>query len=438
MLLTPSAEATLLLTTTLKHSDNAAVSPLTPVEWGDFSTWIEDQHRVPGDLLNCNLADSLQTWEHSKVTISRIQSLLNRGAALGFSIERWTRAGLWVITQEDENYPVLLKQRLGNRAPAVLFGCGDVSLLSKNGIAVVGARHADDSDLFFARRIGGRIAEIGESVISGGSAGIDQAAMFGALAVAGTALGILGESLLRATTSSQYREHILTGNLVLISTFNPESSFSIPKAMARNKYIYCLSHDAIVVSSTPEKGGTWQGATENLRRGWVPLKVKPTDSEKSGNAKLVSRGGAWFNDLNDPMFERTSQNELQTTQSPRWIDLTIETSNQLTKGNINDATQAPNQKVDRKDDKSSRINTQESTKSDEFPNDDPAEALFQTIRMQITKFCRIPRTREEIAEVLKITKATLDPWLKRLVENHDLKKEQRPARYVVRERDLLE
>jgi hypothetical protein len=62
-------------------------------------------------------------------------------------------------------------------------------------------------------------------------------------------------------------------NLVLVSPFNPEAGFDVGNAMARNKYIYCLSDAAIVVATSKGSGGTWSGATENLKRNWAPLWV---------------------------------------------------------------------------------------------------------------------------------------------------------------------
>ena len=59
--------------------------------------------------------------------------------------------------------------------------------------------------------------------------------------------------------------------------------------MGRNKYIYCLSDDSLVVRSDKDKGGTWSGAKENLNKGWVSLLVKP--SEVDGNTALLQMGG---------------------------------------------------------------------------------------------------------------------------------------------------
>lgn len=66
----------------------------------------------------------------------------------------------------------------------------------------------------------------------------------------------------------------MSGDLLLLSTVNPKSRFTVYSAMERNKYIYALSRYAIVISSDFNKGGTWTGATENLKNQWVPLFVR--------------------------------------------------------------------------------------------------------------------------------------------------------------------
>lgn len=296
------AEAVMLLTVSFGKSDAEATRPLTPTEWGAFASWLNGNALGPEDLLKRDLSELLGHWEHPKVTLERLQALLNRGAALGFALEKWERAGLWTVTRSDPDYPKLLKQRLGRTAPAILFGCGSRNLLNGDNVAVVGGRHADDADIVFAERVGQRAATCGRQVVSGGAAGVDRAAMLGALQAEGTAIGVLADNLLRFATSTIYRKHLMSGDLALISPFNPEARFRIGNAMARNKYIYCLAQDAIVVSSTPDGGGTWNGAVENLRHGWVPLAVKRTEAAGSGNPKLVELGGRWLADFDDPVL----------------------------------------------------------------------------------------------------------------------------------------
>jgi predicted Rossmann fold nucleotide-binding protein DprA/Smf involved in DNA uptake len=179
-------------------------------------------------------------------------------------------------------------------APPVLFGCGNRRLLDKGGIAVVGSRHASDAEAMFAEELGRRAASSGLSLVSGGARGIDQAAMNGALDNEGTGIGVLPDSLLKAATSPRYRQPLMRGDLMLLSPFNPEAGFFRGNAMGRNKYLYCLADAAIVVCSTPGKGGTWTGAAEALKHAWVPVWVKSDPAEGSGNIDLADRGARWL------------------------------------------------------------------------------------------------------------------------------------------------
>ena len=290
MLLTSQSQAVLLLNVSFGKADSSDSRPLSGKEWARFAVWLHDNGLEPSLLLRGDLDALLEGWEDRRVTRDRLHALLNRGAALGLSLERWERAGLWVLTRSDPDYPERLKRRLGRAAPAVLFGCGDRPLLERGGIAVVGSRNAGEDALEFAGRLGSEAAAQGYSLVSGGARGIDRHAMQGALEREGTALGVLADSLLRSAMAADYRQYILSGDLALISPFNPEAGFNVGNAMARNACVYCLADAAVVVRSEAGKGGTWNGAEENLKHGWVPLWVKPDDAPGSGNPELVRRG----------------------------------------------------------------------------------------------------------------------------------------------------
>ena len=174
----------------------------------------------------------------------------------------------------------------------MLFGCGNSRLLNQSGLAVVGSRNASKDDLDYASELGRSAANAGISIISGGARGIDEAAMLGALQVEGTAVGILADSLLRASSSNKYRAFLSENNLALVSPYQPEVSFNAGNAMGRNKYIYCMADTAVVVHSGMN-GGTWTGALENLKKEWVPLWVKPTTDSKAGNEGIVRQGASW-------------------------------------------------------------------------------------------------------------------------------------------------
>jgi len=288
-------QAVLLLTVWFTKLAKDEPKPLTPTEWGRFAAWLKSQEKSPEALLtSADPLDCLQGWLDPSVTPDRLRHLLGRSGALGLALERWQRAGLWVMTRSDADYPSRLKKRLKLEAPPVLFGCGNRQLLDQGGVAVVGSRAARAEDLNFTSRLGAEIAAQGFSVVSGGAPGVDETAMLGALEKDGTAIGVLAENLLRAALSAKYRQGLMSKNLVLVSPFNPEAPFNVGNAMARNKYIYCLADAGVVIATSKESGGTWAGAIEDLKNGWVPLWVKEHGDPDSGNAALVERGAQWL------------------------------------------------------------------------------------------------------------------------------------------------
>jgi uncharacterized protein (TIGR00725 family) len=288
-------QAVLLMTVWFPKAPKDEPKPLTPTEWGRFAAWLKSQEKSPEALMtSADPADCLDGWLDPSITPERIRHLLGRSGALGLALEKWQRAGLWVMTRSDPDYPSRLKKRLKLEAPPVLFGCGNRQLLDQGGIAVVGSRAAREEDLDFTSRLGAEIAAQGYSVVSGGAAGVDETAMLGALEREGTAVGVLAENLLRAALSAKYRSGLMSRNLVLVSPFNPEAPFNVGNAMARNKYIYCLADAGVVVTTSKESGGTWAGAIENLKNGWVPIWVKEHGDADSGNAALVQRGAQWL------------------------------------------------------------------------------------------------------------------------------------------------
>lgn len=317
MRITPQSQATLLLTVSFGKTDPADTKALSIGEWARFAAWLRDHKLDPASLMHGDLSSLLSGLVDRTINIPRVQKLLNRGPALGLALEKWERAGLWAITRSDPTYPGRLKKLLRTSSPPVLFGCGNIDLLNSGGIAVVGSRDASEEDLQFSRTLGHEAASQGYSIVSGGARGIDETAMTGALDHEGTVVGILADSLLRSATSSRYRKALQTGDLVLVSPFNPEAVFNAGNAMARNRYIYCLSDAAIVVCSTESKGGTWNGAIEALKHQWVPVWTKPSSDPLSGNLRLLQIGANEIKDetkklssLTTPPTKETSNNKI--------------------------------------------------------------------------------------------------------------------------------
>jgi predicted Rossmann fold nucleotide-binding protein DprA/Smf involved in DNA uptake len=104
----------------------------------------------------------------------------------------------------------------------------------------------------------------------------------------GTALGVVADSLLRLSTRRELRELIISGNMSLITSYDPEAGFSVGRAMGRNRWIYALADRALVVACSEGKGGTWAGAVEALKRQRVYVKIN--NPARPGNDALRHYG----------------------------------------------------------------------------------------------------------------------------------------------------
>ena len=209
---------------------------------------------------------------------------------MALSLQKWQNFGIWIMTRVDEEYPIALKRKLGQKSPPILYGAGDKKILNTKGITIVGSRDASMDDLEFAFQLGKKIALCGYSVVSGGARGIDESSMFGSIEADGTTIGIVSDSLAQKVLSKKYREAIQNSNLTLISPYYPDAKFNAGNAMGRNKYIYVLAKSSVVIHSGL-KGGTWGGAKENLKNNWTDLFVKKNNDAMAGNSKLLAMGG---------------------------------------------------------------------------------------------------------------------------------------------------
>jgi predicted Rossmann fold nucleotide-binding protein DprA/Smf involved in DNA uptake len=107
-------------------------------------------------------------------------------------------------------------------------------------------------------------------------------------------VGILADSLERTVRAPAQREALQRGDLCLATQNRPNAGFHVGAAMGRNRLIYTLADFALVVASDFEKGGTWAGATEALKAGWLPVFILEHSEMAEGNRQLLQKGGIRF------------------------------------------------------------------------------------------------------------------------------------------------
>jgi len=172
-----------------------------------------------------------------------------------------------------------------------LFGAGDRFLLNGGGLGIVGSRNVDQEGEAFTRQIAELCAYNRMPVVSGGARGVDQTAMNTSLDAGGLTIGIVAENLLKKSVERKNRHAIAEGRLLLITPYHPNARFTVGTTMDRNKLIYAMADYSLVVSAEHKKGGTWNGATEELRRDNPrTVFVRTGGNVPQGNSKLLELG----------------------------------------------------------------------------------------------------------------------------------------------------
>lgn len=414
-------QAVLLLCGHFGKAAPGGVKPLAAGEYGRLARWLMGRSQRPSDLLDMDDA-SLAALVEAKLEPSRVRALLKRGTALALATEKWLRSGAWILSRSDPHYPGHLKKRLGADAPALLYGAGAPELLLRGGLAIVGSRNASEAALEFTRQVAERCGAETITVVSGGARGIDSAAMQAAGEAGGTVIGVLADSLLAAIRNRQNRVGLENGKLVLVSPFYPEAGFNTGNAMARNRCIYALADHALVVQSDLDKGGTWAGATENLREGWVPLFVRQ-DREAAGNTELIRKGGRSF----DYDFRR--QEPLRSYLESRTGD---QEPIELFSNTAGKETVAKQETA------------QYGTPSAASPADVPPVPRFEGdlygefLRRLVVVLSEKPMSQKDIAKSLGLAAAQAKAWLKKAEEDGAVKGRGKVKKYALPQRSLFE
>ncbi|MBD2580090.1 DNA-processing protein DprA [Oscillatoria sp. FACHB-1406] len=404
-ILKPDAQAILLLCASFGQTRQAEPIPLNLGEYNLLARKLQQEGLRPGDLLASDRKSLILSASGEDLNSQRILQLLERGAMLAIAVEDWTNKGLWILSRSDEAYPQRLKRKLKQQSPPILYGVGNQDLLARGGLAIVGSRNIDDDGLSYTKRIAEKCAEQGIQVISGGARGVDQTAMLSAISAGGTSVGVLADSLMKAAVSLKYRQGLCEGRVALISPYDPAAGFNVGNAMNRNKHVYGLADRVLVVDSSYQKGGTWAGAKEELKREIrIPVWVRVDRKKLPGNQGLIELGAfpfpaePWNRDILTMVAE---SEQLSRSQSPARV------AKQLSLNDLEIIEEKSNATLDRQN-KESKI---------KLPKD-AYEAILPLLLYHLTQ----PREDNEVAVLLDVAIGQTRSWLKKAVAEKLVKK----------------
>ena len=270
------------------HLGNPERRPLTAAQFRRLARRVRDGEKAPEER-------ELEQKDLTKLGYSteeayRILELFSEEALLERYLAKAAKHGCVPLTRLTSGYPRRILDALGDDAPGCIWARGDLSLLERPGIALVGSRELRPENERFAREAGSQAARQNLTLISGNARGADRTAQDACLASGGGVINIIADRL---------TDHVPVGKILYLSEEGFDLEFSPQRALSRNRCIHALGLSTIAAQCSLKTGGTWDGSVKNLRFGWSPLCVFDDGSE---SAELLSQMGAekiGFEDLKD-------------------------------------------------------------------------------------------------------------------------------------------
>ncbi len=231
-------------------------------------------------------------YELNHTEIKLFEEAKKELSTYAFMVEDLLEQGYSILPITSQDYSPTLKKNLGRTyAPPVIYTKGNLQIMKEKSIAIVGSRKANDISLEFTDNVAKNASKDYKVVVSGFAKGVDKQALDSAIKYKGQSIIVLPQGI--ATFQSgfkKYYKQIIDGDVLVLSTFYPKAPWSVQLAMARNPIIYGLASE-IYVAESSEKGGTWSGVMDGLRKGRTIYIRKPNSREKNANNILISKGG---------------------------------------------------------------------------------------------------------------------------------------------------
>jgi DNA processing protein len=194
-------------------------------------------------------------------------------------------------------YPRLLAEM--EDAPPLLIAKGDLNLLDRQTVAIVGARNASAAACRFARGLAHDLGQHDLVVVSGLARGIDSAAHDGAL-VTGTIGVIAGGIDVFYPPENEQRQRTMYEQGLVIAEMPPGTEPRARHFPYRNRIIAGMSNGTVVVEAAPRSGSliTARLAAEAGRE-VMAVPGSPLDPRAQGCNQLIRDGATLIQNAAD-------------------------------------------------------------------------------------------------------------------------------------------
>ncbi len=225
-------------------------------------------------------------------TIAEIEDVIDKCYHFGGEI---------ILSCDTNNYPELLKETEG--FPPVLFAKGNLELLKRPKIAIIGTRNASINGEKITRKIASDLGTNGIVIVSGLARGIDSAAHQSSLET-GT-IAVIANDINRfcPPENEQLQKALFEKGLVISET--PIDSLPVQKNFPRRNRIISGMSSGVLVTEAMRNSGTMITANYALEQGREVFAVpgSPTDPRSYGTNLLIKNGAILVRDAEDIISE---------------------------------------------------------------------------------------------------------------------------------------
>jgi DNA processing protein len=206
-------------------------------------------------------------------------------------LERIERLGGRALLAADSDYPALIA--VIPEPPPVLFALGDLGLLQRPAVAIVGSRDHSAYGAEVARALAWGAASAGLVVVSGMARGLDAVAHTAALDAGGATIGVLGNGLgvVYPAANRTLYQRVASGGL-LLSEFPPGERPTAGSFPRRNRLISGLARVTVVVEAAEGSGALITAGTALNQGREVMVVPGNISSLTSVGANRLIRDGA--------------------------------------------------------------------------------------------------------------------------------------------------
>lgn len=232
--------------------------------------------------------------------------------------------GIQEINFNDKIFPDKLKEI--KNPPAKLYAIGNVELLNKPSLAIVGTRNITEYGIKNCKYFAQKIVEKDIPIVSGMALGTDSVAHNTALEFGGETIAVLGggfDNIFPKENLGLF-ENIITQNGLVITEYPPNIIAKSERFLERNRIVSGLSEGVLIIEAA-YRSGTSVTAKYAYSQGKIVMALpgRLDNSYGVGVNKLIQDGAKLITDIDDvltnfPQFMNKMGKIIEPKQMTLW------------------------------------------------------------------------------------------------------------------------